>query len=75
MTRQRDRLLTLVLDGKVDADLYRERDDALKSEIASLTAELRRHPVGHQNRRGTNQTPEAYGGLRGGSSARCEQSR
>lgn len=40
LVRQRDRLLSLVLEGKVDADLYRERDDALKIEIATVAAEL-----------------------------------
>lgn len=37
LDRQRDRLLDLVLSERIDADLYRDRDDAIKAEIAAVT--------------------------------------
>lgn len=44
LTQQRKRLLDLVLAEKVDADLYGDRDDALKAEIATVQAELSATP-------------------------------
>lgn len=38
--RQRERLLDLVLAGRVDDDLYSTRDAALKAEAATIRAEL-----------------------------------
>lgn len=40
LERQRQRLLDLVLAEKIDADLYRERDDGLKAEIDTVIADL-----------------------------------
>lgn len=39
LERQRERLLDLVLAERIDADLYRSRDDAIKAEIERVTAE------------------------------------